>query len=67
MNDRSEGIKAWLLKLEIASPDVRAKALIRLWKVLWMLMSWPSLCGVFLLVSAQVGDQEPAHLDHPNQ
>ena len=30
MNDRSEGIKAWLLKLEIASPDVRAKALIRL-------------------------------------
>ena len=67
MNDRSEGIKAWLLKLEIASLDVRAKALIRLWKVLWMLMSWPSLCGVFLLVSAQVGHQEPAHLDHPNQ
>lgn len=67
MNDRSEGIRAWLLKLEIASLDVRAKALIRLWKVLWMLMSWPSLSGVFLLVSAQVGHQEPAHLDHPNQ
>ena len=33
MNDRSEGIKAWLLKLEIACPDVRAQALIRLWKV----------------------------------
>ena len=33
MNDRSEGIKDWLLKLEIASPDMRAKALIRLWKV----------------------------------
>ena len=33
MNDRSEGIKAWLLRLEIASPDGRAQALIRLWKV----------------------------------
>ena len=24
MNDRSQGIKAWLLKLEIATPDMRA-------------------------------------------
>ncbi len=67
MNDRSEGIKAWLLRLEIASPDGRAQALIRLWKFFWMLMSRPSLCGVFLLISAQIGHQEPAHLDHPNQ
>ena len=67
MNDRSEGIKAWLLRLEIASPDGRAQALIRLWKFFWMLMSRPSLCAVFLLISAQIGHQEPAHLDHPNQ
>ena len=34
MNDRSEGIKDLLKKLEISSPALRAQKLIRFWKIL---------------------------------